>query len=165
MVEQFDGSAMVLRRVRAVAIAILVCAAAIAGARADGPESPEQFLRRLHAGYAIETGPNAPDYLGKQAPKVFDPGLLSLILRDEATANGEIGLLDVDPICSCQDPGGLRVLRVAVQPLGASQADAVVTFSFPYHGQTETLRYQLVAVNGQWRIHDIGHEHLAGLRQ
>ncbi len=146
-----------------VMLALAFSLIAGAGARAAAPPSAEDFLRHLYAGYAIETGPNVPQPLGAQADSIFDAPLLGLIRRDQATTpQGEGGLMRVDPICDCQDWDGLRVQSIVVRPAGAGQADATV--SFTNGGRDETLDYQLVTDDGQWRIHDIAGKTLPSLR-
>lgn len=113
----------------------------------------DTFLRQLYAGYIGGPAQNTPDPTGPKADMLFDPELLGLIRRDQELANGEIGLLDVDPICNCQDWDNLRVLRIVVRPKGAVSADATV--SFVNTGHRQVLNYQLVNLGGQWRIHDV----------
>ena len=54
-----------------------------------------------------------PDYNPFDQPeRVFAPPLLAAINEDARLANGEVGYLDGDPLCQCQDAAGLKA-RVA----------------------------------------------------
>ncbi len=117
-------------------------AQSVAGARA--------FTLGLYRAYAHR----APDYLGGQRRRVFSPRLLSLIQRDRLlTPPGEVGALDGDPICDCQDPDGLTDVQVAVSGAGPGRAVARVRFRFSSEARAATL--DLVAVHGQWRVDDV----------
>jgi hypothetical protein len=107
------------------------------------------FVQRLFQGY--EHG--SPDYLGPQARRIFSPRLLGLIRRDERLAHGEVGELDGDPICDCQDSADLGQVRVEVEDAGPGRARAHVRFVL----QTEPRRatFDLVSAGGHWRIDDV----------
>jgi hypothetical protein len=130
------------------AVAGLVAAAPVV-ARAQS-ETPERFLHRLYAPY--ERG-HAPNPTGRIAASIFAPPLLALIRRDEALAHGEVGTLDYDPICSCQDYGPLKSLTVTVTPRADNTAQATV--SFKSFNDSVTVKYELVRIGGNWRIADI----------
>ncbi len=109
----------------------------------------------------------SPDYLGRQARQVFSPALLRLIRRDAvATPQGDVGALDGDPICDCQDPDGLADPRVRLAGVGPGRARADVHFRIGSEPQSVTL--DLVAVHGRWRVDDVhtrDMKSLAGLLQ
>lgn len=133
----------------AVGTALLALLPGRATAGADLP-SARAFVLHLYGAYHGD----GPDYLGRQAGTVFAPSLLALIRRDAArTPPGEVGALDGDPICDCQDSGGLRNVTVNVVETGAGQASATVHFEL----QTErrTVRLDLVPVQKRWRVSDV----------
>lgn len=110
----------------------------------------ESFAHRLYDAYAR----GMPDYLGPQARRVFSPRLLSLIRRDERLAPaGEPGALDGDPICDCQDPGGMTRVRIEVLDAGPGRARAHVRFLLNTEPRDVTL--ELVAVQRRWRVDDV----------
>lgn len=136
------------------AAALGVCLAAIAaaspsvGACQTLPEA-KAFTLKLYEAY--EHG--APDYLGPMRREVFSARLLRLIRRDQQlTPRGDVGALDGDPICDCQDPGGLSNVQVSVQPAGPSKARASVGFDLDGR---RTAVLDLVAENGAWRVDDV----------
>ena len=130
-----------------VALAALL---AIAGAaQAQSLADARGFVAGLYGAYAH----SQPNYLGRRARQVFSPRLLGLIRKDAREAHGEVGALDGDPICDCQDWGQTGVERLDVMPRGAGRATAAVRFR--NLGRTTALTLDLVSVAGRWRIDDI----------
>jgi hypothetical protein len=101
------------------ALAPILVALALAGpAGAQDLGGAKTFVTGLYAAYAKHPG---PDYLGRQAKTVFSPALLDLMRRDAArTPKGDVGTLDGDPICNCQDYG-ITAVQVAVTAAGPGQ--------------------------------------------
>ena len=121
--------------------------------------SPEDFLRNLYAPYAMD---NAPSPIGPVGASLFEPGLLALIQRDQQLANGEVGILDHDPICSCQDYDPLTMVTVSTEPRTGDRVAASV--SFMNGAEPVMVGFQLVTVGGQWRIYDIQEADIPSLR-
>jgi hypothetical protein len=133
----------------------LLLALSAAAPQAQDLTSARAFVTGLYSAYRRDPG---PDYLGPKAKSVFSPRLLALIRRDAALAKGEVGALDGDPICDCQDAGGLRLRELktvsrTVADRPSDRLDATVRLGFP--SGTRTLRLDLVAVDGNWRVDDI----------
>ena len=84
---------------------------------------------------------------------MFDPGMIAAFREDARLANGEVGFVDADPLCQCQDDSGLKPQIVSVAMIGPNAADAVVNLQYP--GKTLALTIHLVRVNGAWRIYDL----------
>ncbi len=118
-------------------------------ARAQSLQSAQGFVAGLYHAYQR----SQPDYLGHQGASVFSPRLLALIRRDERNAHGEVGALDGDPICDCQDPGGVRLTTLSVARSGAGRATARVRLHFP--DGPRALVLDLASVAGQWRVDDV----------
>ena len=119
-------------------------------ASAQGLDAARAFTTKLYAAY--QTG--EPDYLGRDAEGTFTPPLLALIRRDQAsTPSGDVGVLDGDPICDCQDAGGLKMTRLVVEAAGPKAARAKVTLRFP--GETRRVTLELKAIRGHWRVADV----------
>lgn len=85
---------------------------------------------------------------------VFDPGMVALFREDQRLAKGEVGFVDADPLCQCQDDGGMKTKIVSVTMAGPTAANAVVDLLFEGSAPV-VLTLRLVVVNGQWRIHDL----------
>jgi hypothetical protein len=118
--------------------------------QARGEESARTFTLRLYEAYRS----GSPDYLGRDARRTFAPALLALMERDRAkTPPGDVGILDGDPVCDCQDAGGVRATSVWVVPAGPTRARARVTLRFP--SETRVLELDLVSIRGEWRIADV----------
>jgi len=112
--------------------------------------------------------------MGTRAAQWFDAEMAALMTEDARLSNGEVGALDADPVCDCQDYGKLSAnIKIEQVTTTTARAQAVITetdTSFtPDARQPRTLTYSLVLENGEWRIHDIGtksipslHDWLAG---
>lgn len=125
------------------------------------PEAgPESFIHGLFDRYTTGSVSRSP--MGPEASAIFDPALLDLIRRDQARARGEAGLLDHDPICDCQDIGGLTSLRLTIHKRDA--AAARVTAHFMISADHVTVIYQLVHTASGWRIADISTRAIPSLR-
>ena len=133
-------------------------AASAAGARI--------FLQKIYSHYP--TPPDRKGFIptGPVARQVFDPGMVALLREDERLADGEVGAIDADPLCDCQDDSGLKITIEDVRLAGPASAKARVTLQFgaPAAPATERLQISLAVVAGQWRIHDIGSRATPSLR-
>ena len=131
------------------ALAVLVALSASPAAAQD-VGAAKTFVTGLYAAYARHPG---PDYTGRQAPQVFSPALLALMRRDAArTPKGDVGALDGDPICNCQDYG-ITAVQVAVTASGPGRARADVRFR--NFGDRQAVTLDLVSVGGRWRVDDV----------
>jgi hypothetical protein len=126
------------------------CAGLATPAQAQPLDAARAFATALYTAY----GTGDPDYLGADASKTFAPHLLALIRRDRAnTPAGEVGILDGDPICDCQDAGGLRMTNLVVKAAGPQRAQARAVLHFP--GETRAVTLDLESVRGHWRVADV----------
>ncbi|HEY1880428.1 MAG TPA: hypothetical protein VGG68_10905 [Caulobacteraceae bacterium] len=97
---------------------------------------------------------------------MFDPSLAGLIDEDTRLAGGEVGALDGDPLCDCQDDSGNSFT------LGVTRANgpngAVVEVVRHDHNvkppAAETIRIVLRRAEGAWRIDDVGSPNMPSLR-
>ena len=129
------------RRERLIA---LLLAAAVA------PETPRAFLERIYSSY------RDPDFSPFQKPeRIFAPRLSAAILEDQRLANGEVGFLDGDPLCDCQDTGGMRS-RIVSFASTAAGASARISVHFPGTSGSRFIRVKLVKTPSGWRIADVG---------
>lgn len=126
----------------------LALAAALLAA-APPAETPRAFLERVYAGYRDE------DYSPLARPRrIFAPPLVAAIKEDGRLSGGEVGYMDADPLCQCQDPGGLRpVIGQVYRPTPkTATADIVLTFS---GSDRRDLKVRLVRTGAGWRVADI----------
>jgi hypothetical protein len=128
----------------------LLLAAWLAPAPAAAPaETPRAFVERLYAAY------RNPDFSPLSRPeRVFAPPLVSAIGEDRRLSRDEVGFMDADPLCECQDPSGMRPRIEAVSEQGRGGAIVRVTLRF---GPTDRrdLRLRLVRLAAGWRVADV----------
>jgi hypothetical protein len=138
-------------------IAIWIAAAwlaSIASAAAAAPDaaSAKTFVEKLYTHYPSKPG-SAFNPTGKNAGQVFDPGMIAAFREDTRLAGGEVGYVDTDPLCQCQDDSSLKATVTSVTLTGPN-ADVVVNLAYP-NDQPIALTLHLVPVNGAWRIYDL----------
>jgi Protein of unknown function (DUF3828) len=123
--------------------------AAVLLAAGHRAETPRAFLERVYAGYRNE------DYSPLARPKqVFARPLVEAIGEDARLSRDEVGYMDADPLCQCQDPGGLRpAIGQVLQPTPGT-ATAAVTLAFGDSDRRE-IDVKLIRTRGGWRIADI----------
>jgi len=122
---------------------------ALAVAAAQPPETPRSFLTRVYANYSKS------DFSPFVQPgRYFAPRLVAAIAEDSRLAHGEVGYLDGDPLCQCQDASGLhaRVNRVSNTGIGSATAEVVLDYpdNTPAH-----VRLRLIRTKLGWRIADV----------
>jgi len=114
--------------------------------------SAEQFLRGLYAKYTHNGKPTP--FVYPDARTIADANMMALLKRDRDKSNGEVGAMDSDPVCRCQDWEAIKVTALQVAIQGANAASADVTFSDM--GEVQKVHYSLAWTKDGWRIHDIG---------
>jgi len=72
--------------------------------------------------------------------------------------------LDFDPICACQDPDGLHVLKLEITPLGPKRMAAEVLVGYAA-GTKQTIRLSLLQTPRGWRVDDVSTTDVASLRK
>jgi len=145
------------------ALALLLGLPAVASAAAA--PSARAFVAWIYGHYPIpETSHFEP--MGRSAPQVWDAGMVALLKEDSRLAGGEVGFIDADEFCQCQDDGGMKSRIADVQSTGPASAVAHVTLSYPGEagGAPQTVTLYLVLVKGQWRVHDLGNHDNPSLR-
>ena len=123
---------------------LLALAAASAAA-----ETPRQFMTRVYAQY------RNPDFSPFTHPdRYFSARLKAAIAEDARLAHGEVGYVDGDPLCQCQDPAGMRPRVTAASQHGDS-ATVRVTIGWE-HDPARPATFRLVRTRAGWRIADVG---------
>lgn len=123
-------------------LALLVAAAPVA-------ETPKAYMERVYASYRKK------DFSPFDHPeRYFAPKLLAAIKEDARLAKGEVGYVDGDPICQCQDTAGLhsKVVRVTAQGPAKALAEVILDFT---DSTARRVRFSLVRTNAGWRIADV----------
>jgi Protein of unknown function (DUF3828) len=118
--------------------------------------SAEAFVRNLYQREAHETNADEQAFAGYGgAEAIYSPSLLALIRQDiRRTPKGDIGKLDYDPICGCQDSDGIAVQALRLVPIDQSNARALVTLRFGGADQSE-IALKLVRLPTGWRVDDV----------
>ncbi|MCF2515525.1 YbjP/YqhG family protein [Sphingomonas sp. G124] len=123
-----------------IPIALLIAASAPV-------ESPAAFVRRVYAGYS-HSGYN-PLTIPEQ---VFAPALTAAIQRD--SSSGEVGYLDGDPLCDCQDYDRISAKILSIRQPNAYSADARIHVKLGPK-EMRDLRLSLILTASGWRIADV----------
>jgi hypothetical protein len=118
---------------------------------AAAAQGPEPFVRAIFAQY-VNGGPAELPPPPGQDP-LFSRTMNALIGEDARAANGEVGTLEVDPFCQCQDQDGFVLDSMAVAQGDADTATASVVFTNMGNQQTATL--DLVREGGNWKVDDV----------
>jgi hypothetical protein len=141
------------------------CLAAIAGPVSAAPDasSAKAFVEKLYLHYPSTPNRSAFQPMGKNASEVFDPGMIAAFREDTRLAHGEVGFVDSDPLCQCQDDTGLKATVVSVTVTDPNAADVVVNLEYP-NDKPIVLTLHLVPVNGAWRIRDLSTDELKSYR-
>ena len=118
-------------------------------AAAQPAETPKAYMERLYASY------RDPNFNPLDHPDLYFASRLVTAMKEDARmAKGEVGYVDGDPICQCQDPDGLRAKIVRVTRQGASKAIVEVIIDFE-DSTLRRVRFSLVRTAAGWRIADV----------
>jgi len=119
---------------------------------AGGPtaaETPKAYMERLYASYRDAS------FNPLTHPSLyFTPRLVAALKEDARLAKGEVGYVDGDPICQCQDPDGLQASVTGVSQKGPDQAEVRVSIGLTgYDARPAT--FSLIMTHKGWRIADV----------
>ena len=125
-----------------------LAAALLAPAAATPAETPQAFVTRLYASY------RNPNFSPLTHPeRTFTPPFVAALKEDARLFRGEVGFIDADPICQCQDTAGLRASIAGIQQ-SAAAADVHVTLRFG-GSDVRSIRLKLAKTAAGWRVADI----------
>lgn len=122
-------------------------------------DSAKRFVEALYRHYADHG--KGIDFGEAEGSYYFDASLNALMKADaKAVGPNEVGVLDGDPICGCQDWDGIWDLKIAVQPQGKDRVKAALSFALfaPKAGTDRdfrSLEMTLAREAGNWRIDNI----------
>jgi hypothetical protein len=126
---------------------LLFLAALLAPALAA--ETPRAFVDRLYASYGD------PDFSPFRKPKrIFAPAFVAALDKDRRLHPDEVGFVDADPLCQCQDTGGMEAKVGAVSETGQGRAEAAVRLSFG-PADVREISLKLVRTRSGWRVTDV----------
>lgn len=132
--------------------------AALALAAAHAVQTPREFIEKLYNHY------NSERFSPLAGPKLyFSPELSAAIAKD--SSGGEVGYLDGDPLCDCQDYDRITAKVVTIRQPTSKAATAHVHVDLG-QGQQRDLELRLVRTSSGWRIADVlGPYHRSLLRE
>lgn len=118
----------------------------------EAANSAKQFVEDVYARYGAATDP--PNLFEKNASQAFDPSLIALARADAEAAKPDVGVLDYDPICNCQDPDvTFPDFKITIRSANARHAIAITEFTID--NTPNKLVITLVRNNSSWRIFNI----------
>lgn len=113
----------------------------------------ERFLRTIYAGYSPD-GPGVPNKILKESD-VYDASLIALMKADQDAADGEVGYLNGDPLCACQDWGDIRIKSLAFAVVEGDRLKASVVLKDVVTGEGRKLDLLLHRTAQGWRVEDV----------
>ena len=150
-------------RIRLVLTVALAAAATLQAAPcpAQDADTAKAFITSVYHHYANEG--IGIDRYGPHANLYFHSSLIALMLEDQKAASPDVGAIDGDPVCACQDWDGIWDLKIDVHVDTPERATATVTFALsgPQDRPKDAFRKLSIALsaeNGAWRIYDIRDE-------
>lgn len=152
---------------RRFALAILAAALVTGPAQAGDVATARTFVAWIYSHYPTSTRRPTFDALGGAAKRaIFAPSLIALIDEDARLAHGEVGALDGDPLCDCQDDGGMTFKIASVRSVDPSHASAVIVRSYAdtKAPEVETITLDLAMTKGRWRVYDVRSRDTPSLR-
>jgi hypothetical protein len=125
---------------------ILILIAALAH-QTPVPDTPRAFLARTYAQY------RDPNFSPLNHPaRTFAPVLVEAIRND--TSAGEVGYLDGDPLCDCQDYRRISIRIAGLKTVTPIKVVARLRVDLGVD-QPRNLQLNLVRTNSGWRIEDV----------
>jgi hypothetical protein len=141
---------------------------ASSSAAAPTADDAKAFLTGIYNHYVDEKSQSDFDPAFKNQSDYFDPDMVALMKEDDRLKGENVGALDWDPFCGCQDTVNMTAV-ITIDSITATEAKATVITTahvgMPEDQKPRTFTYDLRVVNGQWRIHDIGEPNMPSLRQ
>jgi hypothetical protein len=126
-------------------------------APAQDAASAKAFLQTIYARYHKD-GPGV-DVSGAKAARFLHSSLVALLRQDARVVGpGEVGALDGDPLCSCQDWDGIYDLKIDVHEVKEDRAEARVSFALFEPAKAQDLRSLVITLAGErgaWRVWDV----------
>ena len=129
-------------------------------AAATGPDADaaKAFLDGLYVHYKSNSTSSKWAPMDTNVREVFDADLAKLLAADTKALKGEVGDIDSDWLCDCQDWGSLTA-AVTITSASPTEAKAVATMKDSQVSDDGVQRrdtFDLVKTPAGWRIHDMG---------
>lgn len=115
------------------------------------PLSPEQTIRQIYQPYSDRSTPVM--FGGTQVSARMNQAIK---LDEQLALPGDVGSLDYDPVCNCQDFDNLVLEKITLTPKDAEHVDATVRFRpFKANSDSITQTLNLIVEDNHWVIDDI----------
>lgn len=141
-------------------------AAPAAPAASSDAADVKAFLDGLYAHYKTSKNNTFAPFDANQSD-VLDPDTMALMKADDKALNGDLGDIDGDWLCDCQD---FESITATVTVLSATPTSAKATADFrdtmdSPGGKPKHDTFDLVKTPAGWRIHDMGTSDQPSLRK
>lgn len=154
-----------MRRLKPLSVFFLLAWIAGTGGACAGPDvggdtlGVDGFLHAVYARYAADGVPlNIDD---PNAATVYEASLLAMMRADRRALQGEAGVLDADPLCTCQEHD-IRAVKWVLETDSANGRSARV--SFENLGRTQHVVLVLAHTRQGWRVANVRSENIPSLR-
>lgn len=115
------------------------------------PLSPEQTIRQIYQPYSDRSTPVI--FGGTQVSARMNQAIK---LDEQLALPGDVGSLDYDPVCNCQDFDNLVLEKITLTLKDAEHVDATVRFRpFKANSDSITQTLNLIVEDNHWVIDDI----------
>ncbi|MBS1802502.1 MAG: DUF3828 domain-containing protein [Acidobacteria bacterium] len=124
---------------------------------AQDAASAKTFLQSVYSRY-YKNDPGV-EIARPQARRYLHSSLIALLREDSrAVGPGEVGVLDGDPLCSCQDWDGIFNLKIDVREPKADRVEASVSFALSKNAKPQDRRSLMITLQlekGAWRVWNV----------
>lgn len=137
--------------------ALLACVVVpVSAAHAQDAAAAKAFLQSIYEHYSEfskveETGPRGGRYLHSSLIALFREDL-------RAVGPNDVGVLDGDPFCGCQDMDGIYDLKIEVHEPNAGKAVASLSFAVFKDAKPQDRRSLVITLaqeKGAWRVWNV----------
>ncbi|WP_293862844.1 hypothetical protein [uncultured Alsobacter sp.] len=139
-------------------IAAALCLAASASSAEDARVAP--LVAKIYRNFDANGRGLQP--LGKDAKAYFDDSLIRLFKADSKRAGGEVGTIDYNPLCSCQD---FDIKNVSFVERSSDDKTIIVDVTFENSAAQDGVTLVLSKTKAGLRIFDIGDKQAPSIRK
>ena len=126
-----------------------IIGATLGAGGAAAAETPKAYMERLYASYRDAS------FNPLSHPSLyFTPRLVAALKEDARLAKGEVGYVDGDPICQCQDADGPQAYVTGVTQKAPDQAEVHVSIGLTGY-EARPATFSLIMTHRGWRIADV----------
>lgn len=139
-------------------------ASAAPSADEQGLGTPEAFVAAIYAHFVDSATDANWNWTANDGADYFDSELVALMKEDARLNEGYIGAIEAVPFCDCQDYNALKA-DIRSEAVSADHARVIAIVQEKNAATAGRFVYDLVKVDGRWRIADIHTPNLPSLKQ